>query len=58
MLKNGQIEDKEANELKDEIDKKVYFLSVNEPEIVLQGQTQRIIHDSELSVIFDKEQLE
>jgi len=35
MLKNGQIEDKEANELKQEIDKKVYFLSVNEPEIVL-----------------------
>jgi hypothetical protein len=58
MLKHGQIEDKEANELKQEIDKKIYYLTMHQPEIQLVGQNQRIIYYSELSEIFDREQLQ
>lgn len=35
MLKKGQIEEKEAKELKDEIDKKIYYLKMHDPEIEL-----------------------
>jgi len=33
MLKHGQIEDKEADEMKTEIDSKMYYLSMNTPDI-------------------------
>lgn len=33
MLKHGQIEDKDAGELKSEIDSKIFFLTMNQPEI-------------------------
>ena len=33
MLKNGQIEDKEAGQLKREIDQKIYYLQMHQPEI-------------------------
>jgi len=35
MLKHGQVEDKEADEMKAEIDSKMYYLSMNAPEIEL-----------------------
>ena len=35
MMKNGQIEDKEASQLKSEIDYKIFNLQLNPPEIIL-----------------------
>lgn len=55
MLKHGQIEDKHADELISEIDKKIYFLTLHLPEIELVGQNQRIIYMSELAEIFDRD---
>ena len=53
MLKHGQIEDKEAAEMKDEIDDKIYTLQLTEPEIKFMSHEQRIVHLSELTKIFD-----
>ena len=57
MLKHGQIEDKEAGELRDEIDKKIYYLTMNPPEIQLMDQNSRIIYYSELAEVFEREEL-
>lgn len=57
MLKKGQIEEKEAKELKDEIDKKIYYLKMHDPEIELLDHNQRIQFYSELSEIFDRNDL-
>jgi len=57
MQKNGQIEDKEANELRAEIDEKIYYLQMHPPEIKLIDQNQRIIYYSELSEVFTREEL-
>ena len=53
MLKKGQIEDKEAGKLKNEIDKMIVNLEMHEPEIELLDQYQKIVHHSRLSYIFD-----
>jgi len=58
MLKDGQIEDKEAGEMKAEIDSKMYWLSMNAPEIELVSHKQRIIQHSDLASIFEHEELE
>ena len=39
MVKKGQIEDTEANTLRGEIDKKIYYLQMHQPEIELVDQT-------------------
>jgi len=57
MLKNGQIEDKEAVQLKAEIDQKIYFLQMNSPEIIMVDQNTRIVHYSELSEVFTRDEL-
>lgn len=57
MLKNGQIEDKEAVQLKKEIDMKIYYLNLHPPEIEEVDQHRRIMYYSELAEIFDKEEL-
>lgn len=57
MLKKGQIEDKEAAELKGEIDAKIYYLQMHPPEIELVDHHQRIQFYSELSEVFDREDL-
>lgn len=57
MLKNGQIEDKEAVQLKKEIDMKIYYLQMHQPEIKEIDQQQRIMFYSELADIFDKKEL-
>lgn len=38
MLKNGQIEDKEANQLQGEIDQKIFYLNMHTPTIELINQ--------------------
>ena len=58
MLKHGQIEDKEAAEMKDEIDDKIYTLQLTEPEIKFMSHQQRIIHLSELTNIFSEQEIE
>lgn len=57
MLKVGQIEDKEAAALQGEIDKMIVQLENHQPEIELLDQHQRIQHFSDLSEIFDREDL-
>jgi uncharacterized protein YcgL (UPF0745 family) len=42
MLKKGQIEQKEFNELKSEIDKRIYFMQMHPPEIELINNNQKI----------------
>tara|TARA_B110000285_G_C15064432_1_gene584290 strand:+ start:133 stop:282 length:150 start_codon:yes stop_codon:yes gene_type:complete len=49
MLKNGQIEDKEAVQLKKEIDMKIYYLQMHQPEIKEIDQQHRIMFYSELA---------
>ena len=57
MLKKGQIEDKEAGKLKNEIDKMIVNLEMHDPEIQLLDQYQKILHHSRLFDIFDQEDL-
>uniref|UniRef100_A0A7S3CTS7 Cyclic nucleotide-binding domain-containing protein n=1 Tax=Strombidium rassoulzadegani TaxID=1082188 RepID=A0A7S3CTS7_9SPIT len=58
MVKHGQIEEKEANELKGQIDEKIYYLQMHPPEIQLIDQNSRIVHYSELSEIFSRDELQ
>jgi len=57
MFKTGQIEDKEKDVLTGEIDKMLIALQHDEPEITLMNQNQKIQYYSELSDIFDREDL-
>jgi hypothetical protein len=57
MLKQGVIEDKDAKQLREEIDNKIFNLTLKAPEINLVDHNQRIIHYSELSDIFSREEL-
>lgn len=57
MLKNGQIEDKEAKQLQGEIDSKIFYLNLHTPKIELMDQKQKIAYYSELSEIFDRNEL-
>ena len=57
MLKKGQIEEKEATELQGEIDKKIYFLTMHPPDIELHDHGSRIQFYSELSEVFDRNDL-
>ena len=57
LQKKGQIEDKEAGELRGEIDKKLYFLTMHAPDIELVDHKSKIQFYSELSEIFDREDL-
>jgi hypothetical protein len=57
MLKNGQIEDKEANQLQGEIDQKIFYLNMHTPTIELMDQKTKIAYYSELSEIFDRHEL-
>ena len=58
LLKEGKIEEKEADELKNEIDKKIHYLNLNLPEINLDDQKSQIIHNTDLFKIFSREELE
>jgi hypothetical protein len=58
MLQHGQIEQKEATEMKNEVDLKIHGLQLHQPEIKLMSQEQRIIHLSELSEIFGHQEIE
>lgn len=53
LLKKGQIETKEAQMLKDEIDEKIYDLSTSPPTIKLEDQKSGFCFGSELSEVFD-----
>jgi hypothetical protein len=57
MLKKGQIEAKEADTLKEEIDKKIFYMTTHPPKIELEDQKFKIIFGSELAEIFDKPEL-
>lgn len=57
MMKNGQIEDKEASQLKSEIDYKIFNLQLHPPEIILADQSDGIIYYSELSEVFERDEL-
>lgn len=52
MLKHGQLEEKDAQEMKNEVDKKIHNLQLTQPEIKLMNQEQKIIYLSELGQIF------
>lgn len=58
MLKNGQLEEKEAAEMKAEVDDKIYNLQLSQPEIKFMSHEQRIIHMSELTKIFSQTEIE
>lgn len=57
MLKKGQLEDKEANQFKNEIDMMIVALNNHNPDIKLKDQLSSII-GSVLSEIFTKEDIE
>lgn len=57
LLKKGQIETKEAQTLKDEIDEKIFELSTSAPTIKLEDQKTRFSFASDLSEIFGPEEL-
>ena len=57
MLKNGQIEDKEAGALKNEIDSKIFYMTIHNPDIELAVPIKRLIYTSDLSDIFSTEDL-
>lgn len=57
LLHHGQIEEKDAAQLKEEIEKKLYYLETNAPKINFDFNPQRIISYSDLSVIFTRDQL-
>ena len=57
MLHNGQIQEKDAAQLKEEIDDKLYFLKMNPPVLSFNFQPSRIVHYSDLSGLFKKDQL-
>lgn len=54
----GQIEEKEANMLKNEMDLKLEYLKRTTPVIELADQAHRIIYYSCLSDIFERDELE
>ena len=58
MLKMGQIEDKEASALKNEIDTKIFYLQMHPPDIELAVPIKRLIYTSDLSDIFDRSELQ
>ena len=58
MLKKGQIEQKEAEMLRTEIDKMIYTLQMNPPVIELADQSTRIQLYSELCEVFDRQDLQ
>lgn len=49
MLKKGQIEEKEANQFKSEIDKMIVDLELHDPEIKLEDQHVKVMKFSELA---------
>lgn len=51
------LEETDANLLKNAIDKKIYFLHMHPPEIEVLKWHKRIIRFSELSNIFDHDEL-
>ena len=57
MLKKGQIEDKEASQFKNEIDKMIVNLELHDPEIQLLDAHDRIEKYSELADIFSSDDL-
>lgn len=57
MVHHGQIEEKDACQLRDEIEKKLFYLETHAPEITFEFQPSRIVHYSDLSVIFSHDQL-
>jgi hypothetical protein len=57
MLKKGQIEAKEAQTLKDEIDSKIFYLVSHSPEIKIEDHKSRLTYASDISDIFDSHEL-
>ena len=55
MLHNGQIQEKDASHLKEEIDDKLYFLKMNPPVLSFNFQPSRLVHYSDLTGLFSKE---
>lgn len=58
MLKHGQLEEKDAQEMKNEVDKKIHNLQLSQPEIKLMNQEQKMIYLSELGQIFKPQEIE
>ena len=57
MVQNGQIDEKESKFIREEIDNKIHFLSLNAPEIQLIDHIQTLVNYSELSEIFGNEKV-
>lgn len=57
MVHNGQIEEKDADFLKEELEHKLYEMSSNPPEVQFDFQPVRIVKYSDLSSIFTRDQL-
>jgi hypothetical protein len=57
MVHYGQIEEKDAGLLKEEIEAKLYHVTVNPPKVNFEFEPVRIIKYSDLTSIFEKEQL-
>ena len=57
LLKKGQIDNKDAQTLKDEIDDKIFDLSTSTPTIKLEDQKTRFTFASDLSEVFEPEEL-
>ena len=58
MQHHGQVEENDAKNLCAEIDAKIHSLKNQPFEISLVGNKERIAHQSELSEIFSKEELD
>lgn len=57
MVHYGQITEKDADILKEELESKLYHMSVNPPDVKFEFQPIRIVKYSDLTSIFPREQL-
>mgnify|MGYP006094557307 CR=1 FL=1 len=55
MVHNGQITDKDADLLKEELESKLYEMTVNPPEVKFEFQPVRVIKYSDLTSVFSEE---
>jgi hypothetical protein len=52
MVHQGQIEDKDADLLKEELESKLYEMTVNPPEVKFDFQAIRVVKYSDLTTVF------